>query len=366
MRLLFFSPHYGTPGGVRLVIDAIAAVARAAGHEVAAITDAGAPPGMTANEHVRLYPFPEQARDWRRLRRFTRKFPTGTVRLLRATRRLRPDVVHAHCVRTFGPYVLALRRLSRIPHVVTLHEGALPPDVPQHEMLFRLLVRAGDVVTAVSREGADYAMRVGGARRVRVLPNGFDPAEFDGVPAYEHPRPYVLGLGRLELQKGFDVLIEAVARLARMDVDLILVGDGAERARLAERAHAGGLGARLHLLGTVERTRTVALLRGAAVVACPSRWEGLPLVLLEALAAGRPVVASDVNGIPEVVHDGKTGVLVPPDDPAALADALARVLVRPADAAALGARGRALVETEHRWAVAAPRYLAAFDEAARG
>src|SRR5262249_7217807 len=138
----------------------------------------------------------------------------------------------------------------------------------------------------------------------------------------------------------------------------ILAGDGTERAALEERARRRGSADRVRFLGATERPRVIGLLRGAAAVACPSRFEGLPLVCVEAFAAGRPVVASGVNGIPEPARDGDTALPVPPDDCAALASALGRLLDRPEEAARLAARGRALVERDYRWPAIARRYLA--------
>ena len=285
MRLLFFSPHYGTVGGVRSIIDALAAAARAAGHEVSAIVDGGGAGTFGRERELLLYPFPARARELRGLRRFARKFPLRAVRLVGAVRAAAPDVVSVHCTRRFAPYVALLRRATSVPHVLSLQEGALPPGTPENPGLFRLLVRAADAVAACSAEAAAYATRVGHARRVAVVPNGYDPAEFRPGPPFPHPRPYVLGLGRLEAQKGFDLLIEA-------------------------------------------------------------------------LAAGRPVVATAVNGIPELIREGETGFLVPPEDPTALAAVLARVVAAPDAAARLAARGRALVEQRHPWSLVAPAYLA--------
>jgi glycosyltransferase involved in cell wall biosynthesis len=219
-----------------------------------------------------------------------------------------------------------------------------------------------DAVAACSREAAGYAARVGGARRVELVPNGYDAAEFRPGAAYPHPRPYVLGIGRLEWQKGFDLLIEALTRVA--GVDVLLAGDGAARPELEALGRARGVDARVRFVGVTDRPTTLALLRGAVAVVCPSRFEGLPLVCLEGLAAGRPVVAAAVNGIPELIRDGETGFLVPPEDPGALATALARVLAAPAEAAALAARGRVLVEQRHPWSVVAPQYLALCAEVA--
>ncbi|HZP43034.1 MAG TPA: glycosyltransferase [Candidatus Binatia bacterium] len=357
MRVLFFSPHYATMGGTRLIVDALARATRAAGHEAVAIVDGdagGAPVPATA---VPLYPFPARAREWWRVRHFGRRFPAAIVRLVRAVRRAAPDLVSVHCVRRFAPYVAAVRRLTGVPQVLSLQEAHVPPGMPENPGLFRMLVRAADGVGACSAEAAAYA-RAAGAGLVRLVPNGYDPAELAGGAPFPHPRPYVLGVGRLEMQKGFDVLIDALARLPRADVDLLLAGDGSRRAALEALAGARGVASRVRFLGATDRATTVALFHGAAVVACPSRFEGLPLVCVEALAAGRPVVASCVNGIPELVADGETGLLVPPDDAAALAAALGRLLDAPAAAAALAARGRAKVAREHTWDAVGRAYLA--------
>jgi glycosyltransferase involved in cell wall biosynthesis len=351
-------------GGVRSIIDTLARAAREAGHEVAAIVDGDAARAPGRARELRLYPFPPRAREVRRLRRFAQKFPFSAMRLVRAVRAVAPDLVSVHCMRRFAPHVAVLRRASGIPQVLNLQEGALPPGTPENARLFRLLVRAADVVTACSREAATYATRVGRARRVTVLPNGYDPAEFRPGPSFPHPRAYVLGLGRLEAQKGFDILVEALARLEHPAVDLLLAGDGSERSTLETLTATRGITARVRFLGATDRPTTLALLRGAAAVACPSRFEGLPLVCVEALAAGRPLIASAVNGIPEVVRDGETGILVPPEDPVALAAALRRVLGTPEEGVRLAARGRALVEQRYAWPAITPGYLALLAEVA--
>jgi len=199
--------------------------------------------------------------------------------------------------------------------------------------------------------------------RLSVIPNGVEPGLFADGRAHPHARPYVAAVGRLVPQKGFDVLLEAFARLDAPEVDLLIAGDGPERRRLEALRERLGLGARVHLLGAVDRVTVASLYQGARLVACPSRWEGLPLVCLEAMASGRAVVASRVDGIPDAVGDGETGLLVPPEDPVALAGALRALLADGARRERLGARGRALVCDELTWASVAERYLAVLADA---
>lgn len=199
-------------------------------------------------------------------------------------------------------------------------------------MADRIVAVSGAVKDALVAAGADAA-------RIRVIPGGVDPADYAAVPP---PVPGVVGaLGRLEPEKGFDVLLDAVAQLPP-EVRLVLGGSGLEQEALAAQVDALGLQHRVTLTGFV--ADVPAFLGQTGIFVLPSRSEGLGLVLLEAMAAGRPVVASRVGGIPEVVLDGETGLLVPPEDPGALADAIRRLLEDPSLAQRLGEAGRRRVE----------------------
>jgi glycosyltransferase involved in cell wall biosynthesis len=190
-----------------------------------------------------------------------------------------------------------------------------------------------------------------------------------------------LFVGRLRIRKGVEVLLEAVAELpsssprgsvvretpagasavsASKSPPLLLVaGDGEHRAALESRAAELGLGERVHFLGRCDAARVRALIAACRALVVPSIYEGMPLVVLEAMEAGVPVVASRVSGIPEVVVDGETGWLVPPEDPDALAAALAEVLADPGEARRRGAAGRRRADERFRPAHAARRWLAA-------
>jgi glycosyltransferase involved in cell wall biosynthesis len=165
--------------------------------------------------------------------------------------------------------------------------------------------------------------------------------DFEGVPPAALPAPpgapKLLALGRLHANKGFDVLLRALARLP--GAHLSLAGEGPERAALERLAAELGVAGRVAFLGW--RQDTGALLRGCDIFVCPSRHEPLGNVVLEAWSAARPVVAAAAQGPVELIRDGETGLLVPKENPAALAAAIAGLLDAPARAAGLAAAGRA-------------------------
>ena len=183
------------------------------------------------------------------------------------------------------------------------------------------------------------------ADRVRHLPN-FVPDLAGSAPAVlpvPPGAPVVLALGRLHRNKGFDVLVRAMTRLP--GIHTVIAGEGPERASLLALAAAEGVSDRVHLLGW--RHDGAALLAAATVLTCPSRQEVLGNVLLEAFSAGVPVVAANADGPREVVRYGETGLLVPIDDPEALAGALGEVIEDPALAARLRLAGRNEYEAVH-------------------
>jgi len=177
------------------------------------------------------------------------------------------------------------------------------------------------------------------AGKLEVVPNGID------LPGPPLPAGRgILAVGRLIPQKGMDVVIDAVAPTS---LSLTIAGDGPERSRLEARARP--FGDRIRFEGSVPRDRLDRLYRDACCVVLASRrGEGLPNVLLEGMSYGRPIVATPVAGVRDLVHDGENGLLIPPDDPVALRAALSRLAADPALATRLGAAGRITAE-RFRW-----------------
>jgi glycosyltransferase involved in cell wall biosynthesis len=209
----------------------------------------------------------------------------------------------------------------------------------------RIAYRAPDHLLTISDGVAAGLVRDFGVRRdrVRVVPN---PVEVSRVSRLAHesngtpwPRHFIAACGRLDRQKGFDLLLRAFARLPDPDLALVILGEGPERERLEALAGELGIGPRLLMPGFVRNPW--ACIARAAVFVLSSRWEGFASVLVEAMACGTPVVAADCEWGPrEIVRDGEDGLLVRADDPDTLAAAIHRVLTDGALGVELAARGR--------------------------
>lgn len=259
----------------------------------------------------------------------------------------RVAAVHAHSASNASfrrkSLLLALGRLAGKPYIFHLHGGAFDRYHAGASSLERAwinrTVRGAEVVFVLSESWADWLRKHIGHPDVRVLPNPVLPVQLpDDVPREPHT---LLFLGRLEDAKGVFVLIDALARLAgvRPDLRVILAGEG-DVARVRAAAVAAGVAERVELPGWVAGEAKARLLARAGIFLLPSRFEGVPMALLEAQAAGLPVVATRVGGIPQVVTDGFNGMLAEPDDVASLVTALKVLLADGGLARRMGEAGR--------------------------
>ena len=300
--------------------------------------------------------------------------PTADARAVAALRRATADadLVHAHGLRA-GLVAAAARRLSgsRAPLVLTLH-NALPEGGGALRRVLRIAeratIRAADVVLAASGDLADNARRLG-ATDVRVAPVSApalpaparDRAAVRAELGLAEQRPLVVAVGRLHRQKGYDVLLDAVARWTAGDrlphpPLVAIAGDGPLEAELGARIAAGRLP--VVLLG--RRDDVADLLAAADLCVLPSRWEARSLTAQEALRSGTPLVATRTGGLPELLGDAAE--LVPVGDAEALARAVADVLTDPARAATLAESGRRRAAEWPDEAATARRLVAVYRE----
>ncbi|HWM50175.1 MAG TPA: glycosyltransferase family 4 protein [Thermoplasmata archaeon] len=281
------------------------------------------------------------------------------------------DIIHAHSYGQFPTFAGSLA--SALDHsilIVTPHSDAGRPSWTKSvfdRVVPRLTLKAATRVIAVSEHEAASLINLGVPRdRIRVIPNGVDLGEFAEVGTRKD-RDGLVGLfvGRLDPdQKGLDVLVRAMSKLPQnYPLRLRLVGEdwgGAELLRhLAQRL---GVADRVTMVGKVPRPEVVREFAEADFLVLPSRFEPFGIVLLEAMAAGLPVVASRVGGIPEIVSEGETGLLVEPDNPDALAEALRLLCQNESLRFSMGRSARERVK-RYAWDSVVPRILSVFAEA---
>ena len=263
----------------------------------------------------------------------------GFVRLLSRVESFRPHVVHGYL---FGPNLFAALagRLAGVPAVVVAKRNIDAFETPRQVAMERVAHRLATHVTAVSEAVAETVVALGVPRaRITVIENGVDAAP-DPAAFGANGVPVIGSVGCLAARKDYGTLLAALAELRRRGREFraVLVGDGPERARLEARASELGLESRVCFLG--ERPDIERLLPAMDVFVLSSREEGIPNALLEAMAAGRPSVVTDVGGNREVLTDGDTGWMVPSQSPLPLADALEAALTRPDEARRRGDRAR--------------------------
>ncbi len=259
---------------------------------------------------------------------------------VKARRAWHPDVVHAHWWFPNGLVGTWLSRLANKPLVTTLHgtDVRLARSVAFSRPAFRHVMHHSAAVTAVSRWLAEEAREVVSTPMPMVAPMPVAAELFS--PGGSRHRNRLLFVGRLNKQKGIELLLHTLARLPDDGIGLDVVGDGEDRGALQDLAAALGLAHRVAWHGAVPQPRLAEFYRGAAALVVPSVGEGLGLVAVEAQLCETPVVAFDSGGLPDIVQHDRTGILVKTVDAAALAAALVSLLERDDRGASLGAAGR--------------------------
>src|ERR671937_595478 len=270
----------------------------------------------------------------------------GLVEFVRVCRRLRPMVVHANTSKA-GLLGLAAARVTGVPvRIFTAHGWpfhSYSGAARLHRWVHRLINRLATVIVCVSESELHFGNEAGvcSPEKTVVIYNGVD------VDAAVHADPgrepaCVVSVGRLKEPKQFTTFVRAIAKLEKRDVNALIVGEGPDRGEIEREIDRLGVRDRVVLTG--ERDDVPRLLADAGVFVLSTRAEGLPLSVLEAMAAGLPVVASDIGASRELVVDGETGFLFPRGNVDALATALERLLRDPGLRERLGAAGRTRVK----------------------
>ncbi len=360
MKILLVCPYdWHAPGGVQVHVRQLADELGSRGHRTTILAP-GSRPSEDAGVRIvgrpvrvpyrgTVAPISFSPGSWRRIRSAMRSFD--------------PDVIHAHEPLTPSTSMLAVLAASA-PVVATFHASLDRSRLMELAgPVLRQVSGRIDAAVAVSEAAAAFLRRVVDVP-LEIVPNGVDVRAFahpgrpvEGLPA----GPKILWVNRLDPQKGFEIMLRAFEELASEipDVHLLVAGDGRDRVLL--RSLPSELRSRILRLGTVPHAELPRYHAAADVAVSPATGqESFGIVLVEAMAAGVPVVASDIAGYREVVRDGVDGLLVPPNDANALAAAIRRVLSEPELAATLAAAGRTRAET-FSWQAVAPRLEAVYD-----
>ena len=355
MRIGMVCPYsLSVPGGVQAQVLGLARELRRNGHEVRVLGPCDGPPpesfvtplgdSLPTAVNGSMAPLAPD--------------PAASLRTLRALRDEAFDVVHVHEPLAPGPSITSVT-LHTAPCVGTFHSAGRSGSYRVLAPMLRRLLDRIDHKVVVSKDALALVQGFLGGE-YEVLFNGVETTEIRAVPPLPHHRPAVFFLGRHEERKGLDVLLAAIRR-GDLDVSCWVAGEGPDTKRLRAE-HAGD--DRIEWLGRITDAERNARLRGASVFCAPSlHGESFGVVLIEAMAAGTPVVASALDGYRNVATDGVDALLVPPGDADALGAALSRVLIDHKLALTLAAAGERRAEDFAMSALAA-RYVAIYERIA--
>ncbi|CAN5118800.1 hypothetical protein BH18GEM1_BH18GEM1_06370 [soil metagenome] len=349
MRILFWSEFFRPyVGGIEVLASRLVPALSDRGHRFTVITSHGnldlADEEEIGGTPIHRLPFREAlvGRDPAKLARVRQ-------RITRIEEEFRPEIRHLFSIGSSSYFFCPPEagRSPAIPTLVTLHSMLPQGATAQLDGFLVRTIRAADWVSTCSVQVLEATHRT--IPEIRsfssAILNGVEMPVLKPAPLPFDP-PVMLCIGRLSPEKGFDLVVEAFSGVADRypSARMVLAGDGPDRMALEQRTERLGLAERVMFRGMIPPGRVAEILNEATVVVVPSRREGLGLSAVEAALMARPVVAAEIGGLPEVVLDGRTGLLVRPEDPTSIARAVISLLDDPRRATELGdaARRRAL------------------------
>ncbi len=377
MKILIINSEYPPVGGGAANANAhIARLLVQRGHEVVVLTTQHADlPGEEMCDGVRVLRGPTRRRFADRSMAFEQvMFIFGAaLRGVGLIRRFQPDATLAFFGLPSGTAALFLKRLTGIPYVVSLRGGDVPGFRPYDFWLYHKLAvpwlrptwRNASAVVANSRGLYDLAKAFDSGVDILIVPNGVDATEF--LPTeHDWSSPRLLSVGRVVYQKGYDVAVRALAELKGLTWEWSIVGDGPFLPDLHRMTQEYGLNDRIKFLGwrTVEQVKEQYA--RANIFLHPSRHEGMPNAVLEAMASELPVVATRISGNEDLVVENETGLLVPVEDAGALGETLKRIMEEtPERRKEMARAGRRRIEGSFGWMRVAEQYEAILKKAAK-
>lgn len=360
-----FHPH---KGGVEVAVYNLAQAVKKQGHTVVVLT-AKAPWLLPSTENVggiavNRY-FLALPRTFKSALVFPLLFPLTILNICRLLKSQKTDVLNLHFADDAAFYALVVKFLTGVRLVVSLHGNDVekfPVESLFRKWLLGCLVNVADAVTVNSRYLEDRLQKTeNGRRKVRIVGNGINLDDFLAIQPYNHSRPYILFLGRLVHKKGVDLIIQAYTAVCRdLPYDLLIAGDGEERQKLETLVKQRGVEDRVKFFGQVENKFGHELMAGASLFVVPSRLEPFGIVVLEAMAAGCPVLASRTGGLTEIIKDGQTGVLFNSEDVVDLSTKLLELLLNLTKMERLKLAAWEDVQ-KHTWNNVAKKYLEIYE-----
>ena len=367
MRILVINSEFPPIGGGAGNASAnIARCLASLGHEVAVLTVRFAgQPNLETRDGVTIYRISALRRRQDRSTALEQLvfITSASLRILSLMPQFKPTVTLAFFGVPSGAVAWFLKKLYGIPYVISLRGGDVPGFRPYdfktfHKLIgpfLRVIWRAADTVIANSNGLRDLAIAFDPHVDIPIIPNGVDGAYYKSS-AREWSPAQLFSVGRIVYQKGIDLGLRALAQLQDLEWRWCIAGDGPQTKPLQSLARELGISERVFFLGWQSREALVIDYHQANLFLFPSRHEGMPNAVLEAMASGLPVVATRIAGSEELVLDGVTGLLVNPEDIDSLRDSLRRLIVDETMRTKMGRASRHRVEEEYTWENVARQY----------
>jgi glycosyltransferase involved in cell wall biosynthesis len=375
MRILLVNYEYPPVGaGAGTATQALARELSRAGHEVVVLTGsfAGLPKNFVDGKiTVRRVACIRSSKDRCTILEMVSFLVSALLAVPRIIRRHKIQVSIVFFSFPCGPVGLLARWICGVPYIVSLRGGDVPGAEPQlsfvHKLLspIRRLILNDSTAVVANSSGLKRMAEVADSYAVHLIPNGVDTSFFHPVTpptvAATASQPFrILFVGRFQTQKNISLLFQEVAHLPTGSFELHLVGDGPLHEHLRELASEIGIADSIKWHGWLERDELREIYRSVDCLVNPSLYEGMPNAVLEAIASGKPVIASRVAGNETVVQHGVTGFLFALDEPVSLRESLSKLMSNRQHAVEMGERGRRWVEHEFSWTPVAAAYVKLF------